>query len=169
MEPIVNKVAESGLLTIDLEGLYLSGERVQIDISDWLFEGLVLREKDFRERLKATDWAAYAGKFVAIHCSSDAIVPTWAYMLLAAALSPFAKGVHFGEIEAMETALFNEALLKLDTSAYKDQRVVIKGCSGVKVPASAYLRLTAILQPVVKSIFYGEPCSTVPVFKRKGE
>lgn len=169
MEPIVNKVAESGLVTIDLEELYLPGERVVLDLSDWLFEGLVLREKDFRERLKTTDWSAYSGKFVALDCSTDAIIPTWAYMLLSAALRPYAAEIHFGGLDDMETVLYDKALRRLDLSAYKDQRVVIKGCSGVKVPVSAYVTLTELLQPVVKSVFYGEPCSTVPVFKRKGD
>lgn len=169
MEPIINKVADSGLLTIDLEELHLPGQRVALDIKDWLFEGLVLREKDFRERIKSTDWSAFSGKCVAIHCSSDAIIPTWSFMLLAVAMRPFALRVHFGSMEEMEAAIYHEALLKLDLSVYKDQRVVIKGCSGVKVPASAYVTLTALLQPIVKSIFYGEPCSTVPVFKRKGD
>ncbi|MFM7218418.1 MAG: DUF2480 family protein [Bacteroidota bacterium] len=169
MEPIVNKVADSGLVTIDLEALYSTGERVVLDITDWLFEGLILKEKDFRERLKTTDWSAYGGKHVALICSADAIVPTWAYMLLATALRPFAATVHFGDLERLEEALFQSAIEKIDVSSYTDQRVVIKGCSNVKVPVSAYVTLTALLQPVVKSIFYGEPCSTVPVFKRKGD
>jgi hypothetical protein len=169
MEPISNKVSDSGLLTIDLEEFHTPGERVLIDLADWLYEGLVLREKDFRERLKSTDWSAYAAKHVAIDCSADAIVPTWAFMLLSVALRPFATTIHFGDLSSLEAALFNSRLDQLDLSAYKDQRVVIKGCSTKKVPVSAYVTLSAKLQPVVRSIFYGEPCSTVPVFKRKSD
>ncbi|MFM8433674.1 MAG: DUF2480 family protein [Bacteroidota bacterium] len=169
MDPIINKVADSGLLTIDLEELYLPGDRVSLDIAGWLFEGLVLREKDFRERIKTTDWSVYSGKLVAVHCSSDAIVPTWAYMLLAASLRPFAQKTHFGNLEELEVALFDQTLHALDLTPYKDQRIVIKGCSRVKVPVSAYVTVTALLQPIAKSVFYGEPCSTVPVFKRKGD
>jgi hypothetical protein len=169
MEPraIINKVAESGLITIDLEDLYLPGERVLFDLKGWLFEEQILREKDFREQLQRHDWSSYSGKFVAVSCSADAIVPTWAFMLVSAALTPFAVRVFYGSLAEMEEALFREQLSRLDVDFLRDQRVVIKGCSKVPVPTGAYVALTALLQPSVKSIFYGEPCSTVPVYKRK--
>ncbi|MFM2206984.1 MAG: hypothetical protein RL213_959 [Bacteroidota bacterium] len=167
MDSIINKVAESGLITIDLEELYTPGERVLFDLKGWLFEEQILREKDFREQLQRHDWQSYAGKFIAVTCTADAIVPTWAFMLVSAALTPFAARVFFGTVAELEDALFREQLSRLDVDSLRDQRVVIKGCSKVPVPTGAYVALTALLQPVVKSIFYGEPCSTVPVYKRK--
>jgi hypothetical protein len=167
MEPIVNKVAESGLITIDLEELYTPGERVLFDIKGWLFEEIILKEKDFREQIKQHDWSIYSNKLVAVTCSADAIVPTWAFMLVATALAPYAQQVIFGDLIRMEEVLFDSKLNSLDLTSFSDQRIVIKGCSKVNVPVSAYVRLTALLQPVVKSIMYGEPCSTVPVYKRK--
>ncbi len=167
MEPIVNKVAESGLITIDLEELYTPGERVLFDIKGWLFEEIILKEKDFREQIKQHDWSIYSNKLVAVTCSADAIVPTWAFMLVATAVAPYAQQVIFGDLIRMEEVLFDAKLNSLDLTSFSDQRIVIKGCSKVNVPVSAYVRLTALLQPVVKSIMYGEPCSTVPVYKRK--
>jgi hypothetical protein len=167
MEPIVNKVAESGLITIDLEELYTPGERVLFDIKGWLFEEIILKEKDFREQIKQHDWSIYSNKLVAVTCSADAIVPTWAFMLVATAVAPYAQQVIFGDLTRMEEVLFDAKLNLLDLTSFSDQRIVIKGCSKVNVPVSAYVRLTALLQPVVKSIMYGEPCSTVPVYKRK--
>jgi hypothetical protein len=167
MDEIVNKVAGSGLVSIDPEELYVPGERVLLDIQPQLFQGQVLREKDFRAFIAGHDWSAYSGKLVAVHCSSDAIVPTWAYMLVAAALEPFAGRVVFGDLEDLENMLFAAQVEALDVSVYKDARVVIKGCSGKTVPVNAYVMLTARLKPVVKSIMYGEPCSTVPIYKSK--
>ena len=164
---IVNKVAQSGLVTIDLEDLYIPGERVLFDMKDWLFQELILKEKDFREKLKSHDWNQYENKFVALTCSVDAVVPTWAYMLVATQLKPLAKKITFGNLLKLEEEIFDEAISKLNPENYKDQKVVIKGCSNIDVPVSAYVNLTALLRPVVKSIMYGEPCSTVPVFKRK--
>jgi hypothetical protein len=164
---IINKVAQSGLVTIDLEEFYIPGERVLFDLKEWLFEELILKEKDFRARLKDFNWDNYKGKFVAITCTADAIVPTWAFMLVATHLSPFAKKIIFGDLQKLEQEIFEESISKLNVEDFKDQRVVIKGCSKVEVPVSAYVKLTALLQPVVKSIMYGEPCSTVPVFKKK--
>ncbi len=164
---IVNKVAQSGLITIDLEDLYVHGDRLLFDMKDWLFEELILKEKDFREKLKEHDWINYKDKFVAITCSVDAVVPTWAYMLVATHLKPFVKKLSFGNLQKLEEEIFNDAILKLNPDEFKDQKVVIKGCSKIEVPVSAYINLTAMLRPVVKSIMYGEPCSTVPVFKRK--
>jgi hypothetical protein len=166
-ENIVNKVAASGLVTLNLELYYHQGERMVYDLKENLFHGLILREKDFREFIKAQDWTAYTDKNIAVICSADAIVPTWAYMLLASKMMPYANEVVFGGLDVLETVLFTKALAKIDLSEYKDARVVIKGCANIEVPVSAYVEVTALLTPVAKSIMYGEPCSTVPIFKRK--
>jgi len=168
-EQIVNKVSQSGLLTIDLEAFYPQGERVLFDIKDLLFQGLILREKDFREFIKNEDWNKYKDKYVALVCSADAIVPTWAYMLLAAQLEPIAKKVVFGNLETLETILYSEILNQLNIDEYKDARIVIKGCGNLSVPKAAYVQITSMLRPVVKSIMYGEPCSTVPLYKKAKE
>ncbi|MEO5570490.1 MAG: DUF2480 family protein [Bacteroidia bacterium] len=164
---IVNKVAESGLVTINLEDFYPEGERVVFDMKDYLYEELLLREKDFREFVKKNDWSKFIDKFVAITCSNDAIVASWAYMLVASALEPHAKKILFGNLETLETVLFHDALIKIKAENYRDQRIVIKGCSDKPVPVSAYVELTALLKPFVKSIMYGEPCSAVPIYKSK--
>ncbi len=166
-ENIVNKVAGSGLIVFNLEDYYVKGERILYDIKDNLFEGLILKEQDFRKFIKEHDWSQYQNKNVAITCSTDAIVPTWAYMLLANKIKPFANQVVFGDLNTLETVLYTKSLAKLDVNRFKDQRVVIKGCADLEIPCAAYVELTAILTPVVKSIMYGEPCSTVPVYKRK--
>ena len=163
---IINKVALSGIITIDLEEFYPSGERVLLDIKDLLFQELILREKDFREFIKNEDFSKYKNKYVAIVCSADAIVPTWAYMLLAIQLEPYVKRVVFGNLETLETVLFNEILSKLDINIYKDVRVVIKGCGHLPVPKAAYVEIARLLRPVVKSIMYGEACSTIPLYKQ---
>lgn len=166
-ENIVNRVAQSGLITLDLADLHQPGERVIYDLKENLFHGLILREREFREFIKTHDWAQYQGRFVAVICSADAIVPTWAYMLLATKLAPYASEVVFGDLEALETVLFVKAIAKLDMEKYRDQRLVIKGCGDVQIPTAAFVELTARLVKVAKSIMYGEPCSTVPVYKRK--
>lgn len=166
MEEITNKVANSGLITIDLGELYLPGERVVLDIKDQLFRELILREKDFREFIKTNDWSQYKDKYVALTCSADAIIPDWAWMLLASALEPFAKKIVFGSIEVLETVLFDEILSAFDVENFRGERIVIKGCGDKPVPKSAYIELTRKLRPVAKSIMYGEPCSTVPVYKQ---
>ncbi|WP_177181196.1 DUF2480 family protein [Parapedobacter koreensis] len=166
-ETIVNKVAQSGLVTVDLAHFAPQGDRVLYDIKDNLFQGLILREKDFREFVKAHDWTQYTGKYVAITCTADAIVPTWAYMLLANRLEPYAKDVVFGDLTTLENVLYERALEDLDVEAYRDQRVVVKGCGDIPIPESAFVKFTVLLSKVAKSIMYGEPCSTVPVFKRK--
>ena len=166
-EQIVNRVASSGLITINPEDFYTDGERVVFDIKEHLYQELVLREKDFREFVKSNDWSFYKDKLVAVTCSNDAIVATWAYMLVAAALQPFAAKTVFGAMETLETVVFNEALQQLNVESYRDQRIVLKGCSNKPVPVSAYVELVRLLQPVAKGIMYGEPCSTVPVFKAK--
>jgi len=164
---IINKVAESGLVTIDLEELYTPGERILFDLKGWLFEELILKEKDFREQIKNHDWTQYQNKLVALTCTADAIVPTWAFMLVATKLEPFAKKIVFGDLKKLEEELFHEQVLKLNLENYRDQRIVIKGCSKVEVPASAYVEITSLLRPVAKSIMYGEACSTVPIYKSK--
>ncbi|WP_316802155.1 DUF2480 family protein [Pedobacter nototheniae] len=166
-ENIINKVANSGLVTLNLEDYYDNGERILYDIKDNLFHGLMLREKDFREFIKNHDWSQYQNKNVAIICSADAIVPTWAYMLLANRISPFAREVVFGSLETLEAVMFSKAIAKIDPKAYANERVVVKGCGDIDVPVAAYVEITNLLTPVVKSIMFGEPCSTVPVFKRK--
>lgn len=166
MEEITNRVANSGLITLDLGEMYPAGERVLLDIKDQLFQGLILREKDFREFITTHDWSQYNNKFVAVTCTADAIIPDWSWMLLASALQPFAKKIVFGDLEKLETVLFTEVLSAFDSEQYRDARVVIKGCGDKPVPKTAYIELTRVLQPVVKSIMYGEPCSTVPVYKR---
>jgi hypothetical protein len=163
---IVNKVSQSGLITIDLEEFYPSGERVVFDIKDHLFQGLILREKDFREFIKNHDWTAYKDKYISLICTADAIVPTWAYMLLATQLEPYAKKVIFGDLETLETILYNEILSKINPDDYKNARIVIKGCGKLPVPKAAYVQIASLLRPVAKSIMYGEPCSTVPLYKQ---
>ncbi|MEJ1236476.1 DUF2480 family protein [Chryseolinea sp. T2] len=163
---IVNRVANSALLTFDLEEYYEPGERVIIDIADQLYQGLILREKDFREYIKTNDWKQYEGKFVAITCSADAIVPTWAFMLVMVALEPYAKQAVFGSVEALEEQIFRKRLATVDWLAYQGAKVVIKGCSKVNVPVAVYVEATAQIRKVASSIMYGEPCSTVPLFKK---
>lgn len=163
---IVNRVAASSLKVFDLEEYYVPGERVLLDIKDQLYQGMILKEKSFRDFIKGHDWSQYQGKLVAITCSEDAIVPTWAYMLLATALAPFARAVVFGSLEDLEAKLFYEALSQVDWHQYRDARVVIKGCSKVAVPTAAYVEATRLIKPFAASIMFGEPCSTVPVFKK---
>jgi hypothetical protein len=164
---IVNRVSNSQLVTFDLEELFTPGERVLFDVKSLLFQELILREKDFRDFIKIHDWSQYANKYVAITCSADAVVPTWAYMLLTAALQPFASKVIFGSLQDLETALFKQSLDKIDWQRYANAKVVIKGCSKVEVPVSSYVEVTNRLRPLASSIMFGEPCSTVPVFKKK--
>jgi hypothetical protein len=165
-EEIVNRVVNSGLITFNLEDIFPEGERVLYDIKENLWQEIALKEKDFREFVKPHDWSTYQDKYVAIYCSVDANVPTWAYMLLTTKLAPFAKKVVFGNLEELETILFEEAISKVNPNDNIDARVVIKGCSGKLVPPSAYVRVTELLQPVVKVLMYGEPCSTVPLYKK---
>lgn len=166
MDEIINRVANSSLVTFDLEQLHVPGERAVYDIKDHLFQGLILREKDFREHVKNHSWPEYQDKLVSIVCTADAVVPTWAYMLLAVALRPYAKRIFFGTAEELERELFHEKLSTIDWEQYRDAKVVVKGCSDVHVPVSAYVEATAKLSGVASSIMYGEPCSTVPIFKK---
>ena len=163
---IINRVANSPLVTFDLEEFYHPGERILLDIADQLYEGLILREKDFRAWAKETDWSVYKGKNVAVWCSVDAIIPTWAYMLLTTRISPFAHTVVFGTLEDLEKAIYQDALNSVDIEKFRDKKVVIKGCGKYQVPESAYVEITRILTPVASSIMYGEACSTVPLYKK---
>ena len=165
-EQIINKVANSPLVTFDLEEFFEPGERILLDIKDQLYEGLVLREKPFREFIKNHDWSQYENKFVAIGCSTDAIVPTWAYMLLAIALNPFAKRMVFGSLVDLEVENYRSALSKIDWASFRDAKVVVKGCSKVNVPVAVYVDVADRLKPYAGSLMFGEPCSTVPLFKK---
>lgn len=168
MEPIINRVAQSGIVTLDLEQYYPDGERVFFDIKEFLFMGLILKEKDFRESLKNHDWTQYNGKHVAIGCSTDAIIQFWAYMLLVSYLSPNAATVICGSLDSLEVVLWQQALAKgIVLEEYRDKRIVVKGCGGKIVPPFAYGEVERLLQPFAKSLMYGEPCSTVPIYKAK--
>jgi hypothetical protein len=165
-KPLVNRVAESGLITIKLEEFFPSAPLMRFDLKDYLFMELILKEKEFREALKQHDWAQYEGATLLVYCSTDAIIPVWAYMLVAAYAEPHAAAVFQGSGEEFYKAAFNQAIDRLDMSAYEGQRVVVKGCSDKPVPPSAYMELTRRLRPYAQSIMFGEPCSTVPIFKR---
>ena len=166
-EEIINRVAKSKLITLNLEDFYPSGKRVTIDIKNWLFQGLILKEKDFRETLKNYNWSEFKNKYVAVFCSSDAIVPAWAYMLVQTHLNGISKKTVFGTLETLETVLFCSIIENLDLDFCKGKPVIIKGCPEKPVPQNAYLLLLERLQPVARSIMYGEACSSVPLFKRK--
>ena len=166
-EVFVNKVAESGLITIDPATYFPTGESVTFDLKGFLFMGLILKEKDFREALKNTDWEIYRNKNVAVTCTADAIVPVWAFMLIATYLEPVAANIVMGNDQELQKQLFLRNLAAINIAEYADKRVVIKGCGDTPVGEFVYMELTRLLRPVVKSIMYGEPCSTVPVYKRK--
>lgn len=163
---IVNKVAESGLITIDLEEYFPKGETAVFDLKDYLFMGLILKEKDYREALKNLDWEPYKNKNVCITCTADAVIPMWANMLAAAYLQPLAQDVIFGDEDFLHRALFLKNLSAISPEAYADKRVVIKGCGEKKISETAYVEITRLLRPVAKSVMYGEPCSTVPIYKK---
>ena len=167
MSEIKNKVAESGILTIDLEKLAPREAQVIFDLKDLLWQELVLKEKDFREFVKTNDWSSYEGKYVGITCSADAVVPNWAYMLVTSALQPFAKGAYCANAEELNHIVWKEVLQAINIEEFTDARVMVKGCSNMPIPTFAYVELTRLLQPVVKSLMFGEPCSAVPVYKRK--
>ncbi|RKS55259.1 uncharacterized protein DUF2480 [Gillisia mitskevichiae] len=164
---IINRVSNSKLVTFDLEDFYPKGERALFDIKDWLLEGLVLRETVFREKALAHDWSQYQDKYIALTCSTDAIIPAWAYMLLSTHLQAYAKKVVTGDLDTLETILYTEIIKDLDVSDLKGKPIIVKGCSHKPVPQNAYLLLIEKLQPVAKSILYGEACSSVPLFKNK--
>ena len=167
MSEIVNRVANSKLITFDLEDYYPAGERVVLDIKDWLYEGLILREKDFRSQLENHDWSRYQDCYVALNCSSDAIIAGWAYMLIGTKLQPFCKKMVIGDLDTLESSLYQDIIENLDVSEYEGKPVIVKGCSNKPVPANAYLWVTAKLQTVARSVMYGEACSSVPLYKAK--
>lgn len=164
---IINRVANSKLITIDLEDFYPSGKRVVFDIKDWLFEGFVLREKEFRTKASEFDWSQFQDCYVALTCSSDAIIPGWAYMLLSIHLQPFSKKTVIGNLDTLETSIYQDLINNLDVSDFKDKPIIIKGCSKKPVPQNAFIMLTTKLKPIAKSIMYGEACSSVPLYKNK--
>lgn len=166
-DEIINRVANSKLVTVNLEDYYPKGQRVLFDIKDWLFEGFVLREKDFRNQVSEHDWSQYQNSYVALTCTSDAIIPGWAYMLISIHLEPFAKKVVIGNLEQLETAIYQDIIQNLDVSEFEDKPLIIKGCSKKPVPENAYIMLATKLKPVAKSIMYGEACSSVPLYKKK--
>lgn len=165
-DEIINKVANSALVVFDLEDYYPNGIRTQIDLSQWLYEGFLLREKDFREALKNHDWSQYENHYVAVHCATDAIIPAWASILVTTYAAIFAKKVVLGTINDLNTALYQEILHQIDYSQYKDKPLILKGCSHKPVPESAYIFAVQQLQKVARSIMYGEACSAVPLFKK---
>ncbi len=166
-EEIINRVTNSKLKTFDLEEIYPEGKRVVFDVKDWLFQELILKEKDFRASVKNHDWSQYKNSFVAITCSVDAIIPSWAFMLVASELTPFANKVVIGDLELLETVLYQELIGFLDLRDFAEKPVIIKGCADKPIPNTAYAFLIEKLQPIVKSIMFGEACSTVPLYKQK--
>ncbi|MEO7983997.1 MAG: DUF2480 family protein [Bacteroidota bacterium] len=165
-ETFINKVAESGIITLDLETWYPRGETILFDLKEYLFMGMILKEKDFREALKNTDWSLYKDKNVALTCSADAIIPVWAWMLAATYLQPVAKEIVMGDEKELQKTIFLKNLAAIDVHEFTDKRVVIKGCGETPIGDYIYMEITKLLRPVVKSIMYGEPCSTVPVYKK---
>ncbi len=166
-KPLVNRVAKSGLITLNLETYFPKEAVIEFDLKDYLYMELILKEKEFRAALKAHDWTQYEGKHLAVHCSSDAIVPTWAYMLVSTYATPYALSITHGNTEIFYATYYQKTLSEINVTQYENQRIVIKGCSNKPVPVAAYTELVRLLQPVAKSIMYGEPCSTVPIYKKK--
>lgn len=166
-DEIINRVANSKLVTLDLEDFYPVGERVLFDIKDWLFEGLILKEKDFRDTVSNHNWEQYQNNFVALTCSTDAIIPSWAYLLVTTKLAAFAKKVIVGGLQDLESSIFQDVIQNLDLSVYENKPVIVKGCSNKSIPTTAYTLLIQKLQPFAKSIMYGEACSSVPLYKKK--
>jgi hypothetical protein len=166
-DPFVNKVAESGIVTLDLETWYPRGETVVFDLKGFLFMEMILKEKDLREAFKALDWSVYQDKYVALTCSVDAIIPVWAWMLAASYLQPYAKEIVMGDEKELHRAIFLKNLQAINVTDFIGKRVVVKGCGETPIGDFAYMEITKMLRPVAQSIMYGEPCSTVPVFKAK--
>ena len=166
-DDIINRVANSKLVTINLEDYYPVGKRILFDIKDWLFEGFVLREKDFRKQIAEYDWSQFQDCYIALTCSTDAIIPAWAFMLLSIHLEPFSKKIIIGDLNILETSIYQDILNDLDVSEFKNKPIIIKGCSKKPVPQNAYIMLSNKLKPFAKSIMYGEACSSVPLFKNK--
>lgn len=166
-DEIKNRVAESSLVTIDLEDFYPIEDRIELDISEFLFEGIILREKDFREQVKTYNWEQHQDQYIALTNTSEAIIPAWAFMLLTVQITSIAKKVVIGNLEQLEKQIFSEIISNLNISEYNNKRVIIKGCSNKPIPENAFVQITQLLQPIAKSIMYGEACSSVPLFKRK--
>lgn len=166
-DEIVNRVSQSKLITFDLEDYYPEGRRVVLDIKEWLYEGFILKEKEFRTYITEYNWEQYASSYVALTCSTDAIIPGWAYMLIASKLQPYAKMVVIGSLEELETSLYQSIIENIDVSPFKDKMLIVKGCSNKPVPPNAYVWIISKLQTVTKSVMYGEACSSVPLYKRK--
>jgi hypothetical protein len=166
-DEIINKVNTSGLLVIDLGDWYDTRPRILIDLKDFLWQGIAIKEKEYREQLKNMDWSLYNNSLVAITCSEDALIPTWAYMLIASKLQPYAAKIVFGTLDQLDYVLFENKLNSLDIEGYKDKKIVIKGCGKYDISPNAYMLLTQKLQPMASSIMFGEPCSTVPIYKKK--
>jgi len=167
LEKIIEKIKNRPLTTLNLEDYHHNGERIVFDLKDNLFQGLMLREKDFRAFIKDHNWEQYKGKNVAITCTADAIVPQWAYMLVAIRVEGIANMIAFGDLAVLEQKLFDDALAKINPEDFKDAKLVIKGCGDIEVPTYAYVEIVRLLKPFVFSLFYGEPCSTVPLYKKK--
>ncbi len=166
MSELINKVAQSGLVNLNLEDYYPQGLRMSLDIAPWLFEGMFLKEKDFRNFAKEHDWNQYQDAHLAVFCSADAIIPIWAYMLISTHASPYAQSIFHGSEEEMNKLLFQKAIDSIDVSEFTDQRIIIKGCSNLPVPEHAYVAIVNKLQPIARSIMFGEACSSVPLYKR---
>ncbi len=163
---LVNRVANSGLITLNLEDDYPTASISTLDIKEFLFKELILKEKDFRSSLKEIDWSKYQDHILLIHCSTDAIIPVWAFMLISTLAAPYAKEVYQGDLDSYLRDYYEKILRSREYQSFDQQRIVIKGCSNKPVPSSAYSTLASLLQPFAQSIMYGEPCSTVPIFKR---
>lgn len=164
---IINRVANSKLVTLDLEDYYPEGDRIRLDIEKWLYQGIILKEKDFRAFVDSHDWHQYHGKYVAVMCSSDAIIPSWAYLLISVSLSPYARKFVVGDLELLENMIFQDVIEAIDIDQFEGIPVIIKGCSNKQIPESAYALLTKNLLPKVSSLMFGEACSSVPLFKKK--
>ena len=166
-KPLVNKVAMSKLVTLNMEEWYPAMDIKELDLKSFLFHELILKEKEFRQQVRETDWSEYSGAVLCIHCSTDAIIPVWAFMLIAASVEPYVDRLHWGDKNSFIGDYYKERIDELDVSKYEGRPIVIKGCSEKMVPPSAYMHVTSRLKPVVQSLMYGEPCSTVPVYKKK--
>jgi hypothetical protein len=164
---IINRVTSSKLITIDLEDFYPEGKRIIFDISKWLFEGIILKEKDFRESVENHNWSQYKDNYIALSCLTDAIIPSWAYLLITTKLSPFVKKIVVGDLALLETIIFQEIISNIEIDIYKNKPIIIKGCSNKPIPETVSVQLIEKLQPVAKSIMFGEACSTVPLYKSK--
>ena len=164
---LINKVAQSGLITLDLEDFFPTETIVELDVKEFLFRGLILKELDFRTALKTHDWSIYKDKTVAVFCSTDAILPQWSFMLVATYLLSQTNKIYFGDSQKVEYNLFLKNIESIDATKYTNEKIVIKGCGTKTVTSEAYLEITKKLQPVVKSLMFGEACSTVPIYKKK--